>query len=67
MPASTQALTYEMCAVDGGAQLVNNTLVELGKSQFTYKTASCNYPSEEPLSLFLHNCLLYSLHRAARE
>ncbi|EIE27477.1 hypothetical protein COCSUDRAFT_64250 [Coccomyxa subellipsoidea C-169] len=45
LPASPQPVTYEMCAVDGGARLVNDTLVELGKAQFTYKNASCNYPS----------------------
>lgn len=46
LPASPQPLTYEMCAVDGGAQLVNNTLVNVGKAQFTYTNASCNYPSK---------------------
>ncbi|CAL8463500.1 g3034 [Coccomyxa elongata] len=45
LPASPQPLTYQMCAVDGGAQLVNNTLVNLGKAQFTYTNASCNYPT----------------------
>ena len=50
LPASAQPITYEMCAVDGGAQLVNNTLVELGKAQFTFKTATCDYRSEAPLS-----------------
>lgn len=38
-------ITYDMCAVDGGASLVNNTLVNLGKAQFSYTNASCNYPS----------------------
>ena len=40
-----------MCAVNGGAQLVNNALVGLGKAQFTYTGASCNYPSEQLPSL----------------
>ena len=46
LPASPQPLTYEMCAVDGGAQLVNNTLVNVAKAQFTYTNASCDYPSK---------------------
>ena len=39
-------ITYDTCATTGGAQLVNNTLVGLGKARSTYMGAKCNYPSE---------------------
>ncbi len=47
LPASAlQGISYDTCAVDGGAALVNGTLVDLGRAQFTYTPASCNYTSE---------------------
>ena len=42
-------LTYQACALDGGAQLANGALVNLGRAQFTFTNASCSYPSEAPL------------------
>lgn len=46
-----QPITHDMCAVNGGAQLVNNALVGLAKAQSTYTGASCSYPSEQLPSL----------------
>jgi hypothetical protein len=34
-----------MCAVAGGAALVNGTLVDVARSQFTYTPAICSYAS----------------------
>ncbi len=67
LPASPQPVTYEMCAVDGGARLVNNTLVELGKAQFTYKNASCNYPCAAPLCMLNRQSLAAQTHICTHE
>ena len=38
-------LTYQACALDGGAQLHGGALANLGRAQFKFTNASCNYPS----------------------
>ncbi len=45
LAAQAQPPSYQSCALEAGAQLVNGTLVNLGRTQFKFIDPSCSYPS----------------------
>lgn len=45
-PNQAQVSSYQTCAIAGGAQLVNGSLIDLGKARFGFKPSNCSYSSE---------------------